>query len=138
MTGDPARHAGEAAEAIRSLNHATFPGTDQLRWPRDAYDVLACLALLAARLPQAFAQLDRYLTREVDAGRVAIDGGEFAGDPQAAAATASHWLEHAGALAGQLSHALDTAQQAATYAAATDPDPDDGLDDGPDSRRNAG
>lgn len=134
MTGDvalsPAQLADRAAEAIRSLNHATFPSTSGLAgglvWPSDAYDVLACLGLLAARLPQVLTQLEGYLTGEVEAGRVVIDGGEFAGDPAAAAATTSHWLEHAGALAGQLGHALDQAQQALTYAAATDPvaDPD--------------
>jgi hypothetical protein len=51
-----------------------------------------------------------------------VDGGEFAGDPAAAAATTSHWLEHASAAAGRLAHALDQAQQALAYAATADPD----------------
>jgi hypothetical protein len=122
VTGDarpsPATLAGDAAEAIRSLNHATLPGTDGLTWPSDAYDVLASLSLLAARLPQLLAQLDRYLTGEVETGRVMVDGGEFAGDPAAAAAAASHWLDHARINAAALHHALDAAQQATAYLAA--------------------
>jgi hypothetical protein len=114
--------ANDAAEAIRSLNHATFPGTEStpagLTWPSDAYDVLASLSLLAARLPQLLAQLDRYLTAQVEAGRVVIDGGEFAGDPATAAAAASHWLDQAQACAARLHHTLDQAQQATAYLAA--------------------
>lgn len=126
MTGDvapsPAQLADRAAEAIRSLNHATFPGTESTRagltCPSDAYDVLASLSLLAAWLPQLLAQLDRYLTAQVETGQVVVDGGEFTGDPAAAIATASHWLERASAAAGQLAHALDQAQQATAYLAA--------------------
>ena len=126
MTGPRtvAELANDAAETIRALNHATFPGAGGLVWPGDAYDVIASLSLLAARLPQALAQLDRFLTGEVDAGRVAVDGGEFTGDPAAAAAAASHWLDQAQSCAGRLHHALDQAQQTAAYLAATD------LDDG--------
>lgn len=110
--------ANDAAEAIRSLNHATFPGSSQLTWPGDAYDAIASLSLLAARLPQAFGQLDRFLTAQVETGQVVVDGGEFTGDPFAAAAAASHWLEHARAAADRLHHTLDQAQQATAYLAA--------------------
>jgi hypothetical protein len=110
--------AGEAAEAVRALNHATFPGTDGLAWPSDAYDILASLALLASRLPQLLGQLDRFVSHEVEAGRVSVDGGEYAGDPQAAAAVTSHWLDEARAHAAQLHHALDAAQQAVAFLAA--------------------
>lgn len=84
--------------------------------------MIAALGLLAGRLPQLLAQLDRFLTAQVETGAVVIDGGEFTGDPQAAAAAARHWLDRAAAHAGQLGHALDAAQQAVAYAAATDPD----------------
>jgi hypothetical protein len=116
----PGQLADAAAEAVRSQNHATFPGSGGLTWPGDGYDVIAFLSLLAARLPQAFGQLDRFLTAQVESGRVVIDGGEFSGDPAAAIATASHWLEQASAAAGQLAHALDQGQQAIAYAAAAD------------------
>jgi hypothetical protein len=114
--------ANDAAEAIRSLNHATFPGADGLRWPFDAYDVLASMTLLTARLPQLLGQLDRWLTGEVEAGRVVVAGGDYADDPQAAAAVASHWLDHARINAAALHHALDAAQQAVAYMSASDPD----------------
>jgi hypothetical protein len=125
MTGDdltPARLADVAAEAIRSANHATFPGASGLTFPSDAYDVLGALELLASRLPQLLTQLDRFVSREVEQGRVAVDGGEYAGDPQAAAAVASHWLETARAHAAQLGHALDAAQQATAHLAASSDD----------------
>jgi hypothetical protein len=121
--------ANDAAEAIRSLNHATFPGTEStpggLAWPSDAYDVVASLGLLAARLPQLLGQLDRFLTGEVDAGRVVVAGGDYAGDPQAAAAVASHWLDHARINAAALHHALDAAQQAVAFMATSDLTGDD-------------
>lgn len=129
MTGRPqtsAALADNAAEAIRALNHATFPGAGGLASPVDAYDVLASLALMAARLPQLLTQLDRYLTGQVEDGRVVIDGGQFVGDPPAAAAAASCWLDRAGTAAARLAHVLDAAQQAIAYAATTnDPDGDD-------------
>jgi hypothetical protein len=114
--------ANDAAEAIRSLNHATFPGSGQLTWPGEAYDVMASLSLLAARLPQLLGQLDRFLTGEVDAGRVVVAGGDYADDPQAAAAVASHWLDRARINAAALHHALDAAQQAVAFMSASDPD----------------
>ncbi len=122
MTGQRpvAELANDAAEAIRSLNHATFPGSDQLTYPADAYDILASLSLLAARLPQLLGQLDRFVSREVDAGRVVVDGGEYVGDPQAAAAVTSHWLDQARIVADRLHHTLDRAQQAAAHLAAAE------------------
>jgi hypothetical protein len=119
----PARLADQAAEAIRSANHATFPGTSTLVFPADVYDVIASLGVLAARLPQLLGQLDAWLTRQVEQGRVVVDGGEYAGDPQAAVAVAGHWLDHAQSHATALQHALDQAQQAAAYLAASDDDP---------------
>lgn len=132
MTGDPspAELADVAAEAIRAANHATFPGTSTLAFPSDAYDVIASISLLASRLPQLFGQLDRWLTSEAEAGRVTADGGEYAGDPQAAAAVASHWLDTARAAADALHCALDAAQQASAYFAASSAD--SGRDDAAD------
>lgn len=120
MTGapTPAQLADQAAEAIRAANHATFPSAGGLRWPSDAYDVIASLGLLASRLPQLLGQLDRWLTREVEQGRVSVDGGAYVGDPQAAAAVASHWLDTATTAADQLHRALDSAQQATAHLAA--------------------
>ena len=122
MTGDPspAELADAAADAIRSLNHATFPGTGGLTWPSDAYDVIASLGLLASRLPQLLGQLDGWLTREVEQGRVSVDGGAYVGDPQAAAAVTSHYLDQAATAAHTLHRALDAAQQATAHLASDD------------------
>jgi hypothetical protein len=79
----PAALAGEAAEAVRALNHATLPGSGGLAFPADAYDVAGQLALLASRLPQALAQLHAFLHAEVKAGRVVIVAGDHAGDAAA-------------------------------------------------------
>lgn len=73
MTG-PAALAGDAAEAVRTLNHATLPGSGGLVFPADAYDVTGALSLLASRLPQALAQLLAFLQAEVKAGRGNAEG----------------------------------------------------------------
>lgn len=44
----------------------------------------------------------------------------YVGDPQAAAAVASHWLDTATTAADQLHRALDSAQQATAHLAAND------------------
>ena len=120
--------AESAAEAVRVLNHATLPAAGGLVWPADVYTVLGSLALVAARLPQAFAQLEAFLEGRVEAAGVRIVDGEFVGDPQAAAAVVSHWLQAATTAAGQLHRSLDAAQNTLTWAAATEEDPDPAAD----------
>ncbi len=117
MTG-PAGLAGEAAEAVRALNHATLPGAGGLVFPADAYDVTGQLALLASRLPQALAQILAFLTAEVQAGRVAVVAGDQAGDPGAVLAAVTARLDAAVASARRLHKALDMAQNHLTWAAA--------------------
>lgn len=97
--------AGEAAEAVRALNHATQPGADELVFPADAYDVTGQLVLLASRLPQALAQLLAFLQTEVRAGRVVIVAGEHAGDTAAALAAVTASLDAAVASARRLHQA---------------------------------
>lgn len=118
MTGQPTpvQLADAAAEAVRSLNHATIRGTG-LEFPADAYDVLGALALLAARLPQALRQVQHFLDDATEAGRVSIVDGEHAGDPVAAVTTCAHHLEHATTAAEQLRRTLDAAREAITWAA---------------------
>ena len=60
------------AEAIRALNHATFPRA-ALTEPGTVYRVLGELATAANRLPQLLSQLARWLTEENTAGRLAGD-----------------------------------------------------------------
>lgn len=67
----PADHATAAAEAIRSLNHATLGGGYQ--WPSDVYDTLGELERAARMLPQALNQAALWLERQHDAGRIGHD-----------------------------------------------------------------
>ena len=60
------------AEAIRALNHATFPRA-ALSEPATVYRVLGELATAANRLPQLCSQLARWLAEENTAGRLADD-----------------------------------------------------------------
>lgn len=53
----PGAHAVAAAEAVRSLNHATL--NDPLRYPAEAADIVGGLKAMAERLPQALQQSDR-------------------------------------------------------------------------------
>lgn len=115
--------AGRAAEAVRALNHQTRPGADQLD-VSDVYDVLADLALMAARLPQLLRQLEDLLDRLVKHDQVLIVDGDhlndMAGDPVAVAAIAGHWLAAAAGTANELAHHVDQAQQTLTWAAPAD------------------
>jgi len=116
--GRPAELAGQAAESVRALNHATLPGSGGLVFPADVYDVTGQLSVLAARLPQALAQLLTFLQAEVKAGRVVIVAGPHAADPAAVLAAVTGSLDAAVASARRLHQALDSAQNQLTWAAA--------------------
>lgn len=66
--GDPVAVAALAAEAARVLNRVTIPvptpGCDGWEDVGDLYRVLGELRVLVERLPQAFDQLARHLSRE--------------------------------------------------------------------------
>jgi hypothetical protein len=113
----PSLLAAEAAESVRSLNHATLPGSGGLVFPADAYDVTGALGLLASRLPQALAQILAFLRAEVLAGRVVVVAGDHAGDPDAVLAAVTASLDQAVTSARRLHQALDTAQNQLTWAA---------------------
>ena len=68
----PAQWADDAAEAIRSLNHATATthADGGYGWPGDVDAVLGSLTLLAQRLPQACHQAAAWLTAAHAEGRV--------------------------------------------------------------------
>ena len=118
MTGPatPAELARQAAEAVRALNHATLPGAGGLEYPADAYEVTGQLAVLAARLPQALAQI---LGDHAAAGRITVVAGEHQGDPDAMLAAVTGDLDAAVASARRLHQALDGAQNHLTWAAGT-------------------
>jgi hypothetical protein len=120
VTGDAARCADTAAEAVRALNHATVFTDGGLTGPADVYDVLGSLAMLAARLPQALSQLQTFLAREQTAGRVQVVDGPHAGDPASALVDVERWLTCAAGSADALHQALEQAHATLTWAARAD------------------
>jgi hypothetical protein len=118
--------ADQASDAIRALNHATFPaaGFPCLQYPSDAYVLLGSIAELAARLPQLFMQVSAFLQRQLQQDFVAIDDGKYYADAFGAIATASHELEGPAATAARrLAITVDTAKQAIAFATYTGPEP---------------
>jgi hypothetical protein len=113
----PAELAGQAAEAVRALNHATLPGTGGLEYPADAYEVTGQLSVLAARLPPALAQMLAFLSEQATAGRIAVVAGQHEGNPAAMLIAVTADLDAAVASARRLHQALDAAQNHLTWAA---------------------
>lgn len=70
----PAELADAAYEAVRTLNHATFPAQCELADQQDLYRVLGSLAALLHATPQALRQVGDWLAREQQHGRVGVDG----------------------------------------------------------------
>ena len=103
----PAALARTAAEAVRSLNHATLGGGG-LEQPSDACEVLGELATAASRLPQLLAQVAGFLDRALAGGRLGHDLGE---DPCFAVETAGLFLDGARLSAAALAGDLGAAQQ---------------------------
>ncbi len=99
--------ARSAAEAVRSLNHATLGG-DGLDWPAGAYEVLGELSLTASRIPQLLGQVGRWLAAALAAGRLGCDDGT---DPAAAVSGAWLFLSDARGSAAALARDLGQAQQ---------------------------
>jgi hypothetical protein len=103
----PAALARAAAEAVRSLNHATLGG-DGLAQPADACEVLGELSLTASRIPQLLGQIGRWLAAALAAGRLGCDNGA---DPAAAVSGAWIFISDARASATALARDLEQAQQ---------------------------
>jgi hypothetical protein len=99
--------ARTAAEAIRSLNHATRHQAG-LGQPAVAYDILGALSLAASRLPQLLTQIPGYLGRALATGQPGHDLGE---DPAHAIDAAVIFLGDAHVSAAALAGDLDAAQQ---------------------------
>ncbi len=102
-----ARLADEAAEAIRTMNHATI--TDIVLPAPDLYPVLGNLAPLGHRLQQLCGQLSDALARSADHYDLTEDDGA---DPAVSIAAARDLLTVAAAFAGHLGRHLDRAQAA--------------------------
>jgi len=99
--------ARTAAEAIRSLNHATLGG-DGLAQPADAYAVLGELSLAASRLPQLLGQAGTWLAAALAGGRLGCDDGT---SPAAAVSGAWLFISDARGSAATLARDLEQAQQ---------------------------
>jgi hypothetical protein len=103
----PAALARTAAEAVRSLNHATLGGNG-LEQPSDAYQVLGELSLTASRIPQLLGQVGRWLAAALAAGRLGCDDGT---DPAAAVSGTWLFISDARGSAAALARDLEQAQQ---------------------------
>lgn len=110
----PAELADDAAEAIRSLNHATLASERREGWeyPGDAYSAIGNLATLVQRLPQALDQISQFVTRQELQGHLRSDRGRDVAD-EVAAVTAGLRMsaddvevlaDHLGAVHSALSH----------------------------------
>jgi hypothetical protein len=120
MTSQAAKAAEQAAEAIRTINHATI-STDSFE-PSDIYDIVAELAVLTHRLPQAFGQLARIVEHLNRDGRVGFDTGSlFAGSAANGVMELRAALDRASDHAEQVRHALDDAQRILSAARRVDP-----------------
>lgn len=124
MTGDPQSPdvlAAGAYEAIRELNHTTFPGRGELADPNELYRVLANLTALARITPQTLRQCTAWLAREQQAGRIRAVGGDHADHPADAVADIETALAAAGYWLTRAARSLDDAHQGAAHLASGDP-----------------
>jgi hypothetical protein len=96
MRNTVAPYAGNAYEAIRALNHVTYPGRCDLEDPADACTVVGLLESLIYALPQALRQLAEWLMRETAAGRVRVVDGPYRGECDQAVGATCHYLIRAG------------------------------------------
>ncbi|MCX4699058.1 hypothetical protein [Streptomyces sp. NBC_01373] len=73
---DPVQHPRQAAEAIRSFNHATVPalnGRPGIEYTGTAYRAIGAFTTLAHRLPQSFHQIAMALAELHKAGHLTAD-----------------------------------------------------------------
>jgi hypothetical protein len=81
MRDTVSEYADTAREAVRALNHATYPGQSELRGPDDAYTVLCSLASLVYGLRQSLDQLAGWAQRQAQLRQIEVVDGTHAGDP---------------------------------------------------------
>ena len=103
--------AGEAAEGIRAVNHASF-AFDSIEDPATIYRILGSLYSIAGRLDQTLEQLDRSLQRQLASGRLQVDPGAHHGNEPVAVAAAAEQLDTARQCMRTAHDALTNAQAA--------------------------
>ncbi|MFJ6730029.1 hypothetical protein ACIQPQ_34530 [Streptomyces sp. NPDC091281] len=108
---NPARTASQAADTVRSLNHATIETSDDWKYAPHAYQVLGSLARLARMLPQAIEQTLLPVQNTHGRGLLTIDGG---GDPDRAIRHVANAVRTAVQAADLLARALDHAHAASS------------------------
>jgi hypothetical protein len=123
----PAQLADEAAEAIRSLNHATlFPGAGY-EYASDVYDAIGSLRVLAERLPQALTQAAKWLATAESHGWLQDVEATSARATRRTVGIAVTQLTtsagYAASMASDLSHAQSAAGRLATDSALDEPIP---------------
>jgi hypothetical protein len=118
------RVAGELHEKARALNHLT-QGSPGVTEPAVAYTVLGNLAQTAFRLAQTAEQIDVFLTRELDAGRLGHDRGE---DPAKTVTAAHNELARAAEKAAGLGETFRRATGAINAIHGLEPDDQPSLD----------
>lgn len=96
-------------DASRFLTYATMAGKGGLRFPADAYRLLADLYSATGRLPQLCVQLVAFLAAQEESGTLYDARGRDVGEQ---VAWASHHLGAADAAAGNLTRALQEVQNA--------------------------
>ena len=110
------------AECVRVLNYAAGSGVETaIVYPATVYEVLGALSTATARMPQLLSQLNTWLERAVEAGRLADDRHR---DPAAAVAGSREAAARAKVALGSVTTALETAQQEIAFLRAAD-----GLED---------
>ena len=105
---DIERLAGELHERVRALNHLT-QGEPGLSEAAAAYTVLGNLTQTSFRLAQTAEQIDAFLTRELDAGRL---GHDQIDDPVPAVTVAHNSLGRAAEQAADLGESFRRAASA--------------------------
>lgn len=121
---DIERLAGELHERVRALNRLT-QGPPGLTEPSAAYTVLGNLAQTSFRLAQTAEQIDAFLTRELDAGRLGHDRGD---DPVPAVTTAHNALGRVTEQAADLGDSFRRAASALAPIQGLDADEEPSLD----------
>jgi hypothetical protein len=89
--GTPVELAGQAAESVRALNHATYGGAGY-DTAAEVYSSVGALAELLRILPQAFDQAAGAIDRANVAGRLSMDSTAPVGLGAATVAEKLRWL----------------------------------------------
>ncbi len=124
--GSPMVHAAVAADAIRSLNHASIRH-ECAEWPSDIGYALSSLAQMAAGLPQAMEQLGRWVDREEDFGRLRdVEYPALPAERSKGVVDMDHELHRATYWARELAECLNRAHSAVSrLVVASNPEDDD-------------